>query len=557
MKELMTKNWIDGPPVTADLFTHIVSSRNIDPAKYVDLRWPDHLHDPFLLPDMDKAAQRIWDALSNAEKIGIVGDYDMDGTPASVIIYEFLTRLGGKVEVILPTRDEGYGFSDDFVDRLAKKGVSLIITVDCGIRDVTAVEHAKKQSIDVIVTDHHECGELLPSALAIINPKRHDSNYPFRELCGTGVAYKLLHALQVSAPEKYKKETEKFQLAWSLDLVAMATIGDMVPLIDENRLFVHYGLKVLHRAQRPGLARFLQAIDVDQSKLSYRDIAFKIIPKFNACGRMATMNDVFDLLATLDPFQADTLVKTVLTYTTQSQLHLEDMLRQAKEQAEIQKSAPIILLSHDSWHPGLTGVVAGRLVEEYARPVGIFALIDGQKYRGSMRSISGVALPPLLSEASAFIEKFGGHEQAAGLTIAKDNFASFTQKLQTDVSLDNLPRENNFTDGTISSGNAGLEHIRLLDSLAPWGVGHPEPVWSLQSVKFENPQWLSNGLHLRATINDETGRLPVIYFGAQKAKDIIDLPLDVCGTLSVNEFRGNSQPQLMIKGLSPVKQIED
>lgn len=541
------KQWRDGPQVNTTFVEHLVSARNLLlDDRFLTPRWPEDLHDPFLLPDMEKGVARLWKAIESSEVIGIVGDYDMDGTPAAVIMAQFLRLVGSNAHVILPTREEGYGFTTRFVDQLREKGVTLIITVDCGIRDNEAVSHALKHGCDVILTDHHECAEVLPPAYAIINPKRLDSTYPFRELCGTALAYKFVDALIQRAPEAYRSRIPGAWLAWTLDLVAMATVGDMMPLIDENRVFVTYGMKVLRKTARPGLQRFFEALAIDPTTLGYSDISFKIIPKFNASGRMESMDDVFTLLVTQDIREADEAVKRVLARGTQSQLLLASMLEQARERVGVTDS-PVVLVADDTWHPGLTGLVASRLAEELSRPVGVFAGVDAASYRGSMRSIPGVSLPDLLTQASDLLEKFGGHEQAAGLSFPKSNFDSL-QTLLSRVSVQPSMVVSLVTDGLIDADQVTLSALEDLERLAPWGMGHTEPLWSLSGVMLEDVRWLSDGVHLRAAIRGAKGALPVIYFRAESIKPLLDSKLDIYGTLTINEFRGKRTPQFMIKG---------
>ncbi len=546
------KYWQDGPVVTTNLFDHIVAVRQLEGLdSFISPRWPDDLHDPFLLPDMDKAVTRIWRAIEQGEKIGVVGDYDMDGTPAAALMASFFRLLGQDPLVILPTRADGYGFAPEFVDRLAAQNVTLIITVDCGIRDQVAVGRAKERNIDVIITDHHECPEDLPPALAVINPKRHDSIYPWAELCGTGVAFKLVQALISQAPESLRTRIPEAWLAWQLDLVGLATLSDMVPLLDENRLFAYYGLKVIQKGSRLGLRRFLSAIDLSLESVTYRDIAFKIVPKFNASGRMETMDEVLTLLMSQDSKEVDQALTVILTRSTQSQLILSTMLEQARSKIQTELTKPIILLAEAEWHPGLTGIVAGRLSEEHQRPVGIFAGVGEESYRGSMRSIPGISLPTLLQGAAPYLEKFGGHEQAAGLSLAKANFTPFYQVLTDTAPKPSLNKMAVTTDGIINPDQINLSDLDQLTTLAPWGIDHPEPMWSLVDVRLSSVQWLSQGAHLKASIVGDHGHLSLIMFGAADKKPLVDTNLDIYGTLTVNEFRGLRQPQLTIRGLVP------
>lgn len=545
----MEKDWRDGPAVTTDLVTHILAKRGIaDMGSFTQLRWPEDMHDPFLLPDMEVAVRRIWRAVENKETIGIVGDYDMDGTPATALLADLFRLLGVPVHTVLPTREEGYGFALSFVDRLKAAGATLIVTVDCGIRDTATVDYAVEQGVEVIITDHHECPDILPKALAVVNPKRPDSTYPFSELCGTGVAFKLAQALLARATEGDRSRIPEQWLAWTLDLVALATISDMVPLQGENRLFAVYGLKVLRKTQRRGLRLLATAIGLDLEHLTYQDISFRLVPKLNASGRMESMDDVLTILSLSDAVDASAAVERILVRSTQSQLLLTQMLEQAQMQAEQSAGASVILVANPSWHPGLTGLVASRLVEQYKRPAGVFAGAEGASLRGSMRSLPGVSLPDILTGVSPLLEKFGGHQQAAGLSLAQANFSEFTRSLQSiSIVVDENARVE--TDGTITPSHAQLITLELLSSLEPWGMGNPEPTWSLQNVMLDDVRWLKDGQHLKAEVREGAHRLSVICFNAQPYRAIIDRPVDIYGTLSVNEFRGQRTPQLLIRGI--------
>ena len=547
----MNLRWQHGPKVTTSLFDHVITTRGITQAtEFIEPRWPNDLHDPFLLPDMEKAVTRILQAVECGESIGIVGDYDMDGTPAAVLLYQLLGCLGAYPAVILPTRMEGYGFQQAFVDRLRQKNVSLIITVDCGIRDHATVDYAAERGIDVVVTDHHECSETLPAALAVINPKRVDSGYPFRELSGTAVAFKLAEAIIGRLPKAHHNDVPKQWLAWSLDLVCMATISDMVPLVDENRLLAWYGLRVFRQSHRPGLRRLLEAIELDPSTFSYEDIAYKIIPKCNASGRMENMEAVFTLLASNDRELVDRAVRDILTRSTQSQMMLAAMLDAAEAKLHDQSTlGSVILLADDTWHPGLTGLVAGRLAEKHHRPVGIFAGIDATTYRGSMRSPKGISLPQLLAPATDVLGAFGGHEQAAGLSLLKQHFPVLQERL-TAQPLDSQSIILT-TDGEVTVSQLTLADIESLTRLAPWGIGHPEPLWSLQNVRLDGVRWLKDGAHLKASVREGTDCVSLIYFNAQSVLPIVDTSLDIYGTVSINEFRGKRDVQFMVKGVRP------
>lgn len=544
----MVKNWQDGPDVTTDLFRHLVAHRGIpSDTSFLNPVWPNDLHDPLLLPDAQKAIQRIWRAIEHHEHVGIVGDYDMDGTPAASLLYDFFQLVGLRPTVIIPTREDGYGFSVEFAETLTKAGCTLIITVDCGTKDSEAINLAQSRNADVIVTDHHECPGELPQAYALVNPKRRDSQYPFRELCGTGVIYKVIEGVWKLAPST--ANLPETWLAWSLDLVAMATLSDMVPLLDENRLFVRYGLKVIQKAKRPGLRRFIESLDLHPADLTYQDITFKLAPKFNAAGRMEGMRDVFTILTSKNTQEIDAAIQRVLICGTQSKIFMERMLEEAQAQLAVQADDAAVLVAADpGWHPGLTGLVAGRLMDLFGKPVGVFAQA-GDEYRGSFRSPKGINLPTLLEPLSEHILRFGGHEQAAGLSVSPDKFNVFSSAVaQSSLRGSEGPRL--VTDGVIRPSQATLDSLELLDALTPWGMEHHEPLWSLQRVRLDAPQWLKDGQHLKAVVRGEDGsELSLIYFGASHLRPHLSGVFDLYGTLSINAFRNQRTPQFMVKGV--------
>ncbi len=539
------KPWLDGPPVTTDLFTHTLGARQIsDSARFLAPQWPDDLHDPFLLPDMKEAVTLLWQAIETNRPITIMGDYDMDGTPAAALVAQFLSLFALRPQVILPTRAEGYGFQPFFVDRIPTG--SLVLTVDCGIRDHEGVLKAKEKGCSVIITDHHECGLDLPMAGAVINPKRSDSAYPFRELSGTGVAYKVLQAMIALAPANAVARIPDGWLAWVLDLVCLATIADMVPLVDENRVLAVYGLKVLRKTPRLGLARFIEALGLDRENITYTDIAFKLIPKLNASGRMERMDEVFTLLVATAPAEIDAALTTILTRATQSQLILQTMMEEAEVLIADQQGASVAVVAKEDWHPGLTGIVAGRLVDKLNVPVAVLAG-TAEGYRGSMRTFGGVVLPTLLAQAQDHLQRYGGHAQAAGLSLAKESLIPFRTALQAiPVVADSVVT---VTDGLLVPKQIDVATVSPLARLAPWGIGHREPVWSLKAMQLGNVRWLSEGKHLKATLPDTN--VDVIYFNAKLDRSWLAGCLDIYGTVAINEFRGNKQPQLMIKGVFP------
>lgn len=550
----MTQEWYDGRPVIKTLFDHIVAERAItDIDRFIQPTWPDSLHSPLTLPDMEKACQRIWQAIVDGETIGIMGDYDMDGTPAAAIMASFLALFAIKPKIILPTRKDGYGFSPSAVDQFVASNVTLIITVDCGIRDAASVVQATQRKCDVIITDHHECPAELPQAHAVVNPKRSDSSYLFDGLCGTAIAFKLVQALIITAPEKFKSTIPKAFAEWLLDLVALATVADMVPLTSENRTLVYYGLKVLRRGGRPGIRRLIQALDLSLETLDTSDISFRIVPKCNACGRLDQMDDVYALLTSQDAHTIEQSVQTILKRGVESQKLLAQMVESAQKKLENRELASVVVLADDTWLPGLTGLVAARLVELLERPVAVLAGVDETLYRGSMRSAAGVNLVSLLDSVSSTLEHFGGHEKAAGLTLRRNNLDDFR------LAITSQPMEvepvSFTTDGTISVTQVTTESLDSLSQLKPWGVGNDEPIWSINNVALKDSKWLSEGKHVRAIIQSGDATLPLIYFNAESMRPWLNDRLDLCGSAAINEFRGHRTPQFQVRSFRPANKV--
>ncbi len=543
------KSWRDGAPVQDSLINHIRRHRQLETGNgFVAPQWPNDTHDPLLLPDMGAAVERIMYALEHKERIGIVGDYDMDGTPAAAVVAQLLEACGHEPVVIIPTRLEGYGFQPAFINRFKLADVRLIITVDCGIRDHESVSEAKKNGIDVIITDHHECGETLPEAVAVVNPKRMDSVYPFSGLCGTGVAFKLVQAVVPRVAERYKIPAT--WTAWLLDLVALSTLGDMVPLVNENRGFVILGLKVLRKGHRIGLRRFCESIGLAIGSISERDIAFKLIPKLNAAGRMQDMSAVYKLIMAKTPEEADEVIATILSFTEISQGYVATMIHSAKSHLA-GAASPIALLYDPEGHLGVTGLVAGRLVEEFGIPIGIVVPAEGGVLRGSFRSPEGISLTPVLASVGRYLEKWGGHDQAAGVTLKPDSLELLQTALR-DVSLDPSSKVEWVSDGLIDPTQITVGSIEELDQLRPWGMDHPEPVWSMRGVTFKDVRWMgASNEHVRGYLVSSQGKVPSVMFRAKQYEPIISSGpfIDICGTLAINEFRGNRDPQFMIKDI--------
>ena len=373
----------------------------------------DDLHDPFLMKDMDTAIDRIVSAVDSGESMMVFGDYDVDGTTATTLLYLVLSSLSEKVSYYIPDRlSEGYGLSDQAMGVARKNGVSLIISVDCGITANREIELAQKEGLDVIVVDHHVPGETLPDGFAIINPKRDDCPYPFKELCGVGLAYKVSQALA------HRLELHPEIIDSHLDLVALGTTADIVPLHDENRVLTKFGLSTLHQTDKVGLQALIRSAGMKERELSTGQVVFGLAPRINAAGRMGDANRVVKLLTTEDWTEAEALSDELNAENARRRQQDSSAFEEAKKIVEADpflKEAEGIVLSSDQWHPGIIGIVASRIVETYSRPAVIIA-INGDTGRGSGRTMGDFHLYDALKECEDLLEQFGGHHHAAGLT---------------------------------------------------------------------------------------------------------------------------------------------
>jgi len=466
-----------------------------------------NLTPPDNLPDMEKATERIARAIKNKEAIMVHGDYDVDGLTSVAILVRNLNRLGAdKVIPYIPSRfNEGYGLSKQAVEQAKKEGASLIITVDCGITAVEEAKLAKNQGIDLIITDHHEPPKELPSAIAIVDPKRLSNP---NELAGVGVAFKLLQGLYERLNVGIKP------LLWDLDLVALGTIADQVPLLGENRILASFGIKTLEKTLKVGLKALKRTAGVGERITSY-DILFMLGPRLNAAGRLAHAKKALRLLLTKDADEAMELAQELDRNNRERQKIEEEIFEEAKEMALSQGDDYVFVLAKDGWHEGVIGIVASKIVEEFYRPTFLIAL-DGDHGKGSGRSIPHFDLFRALLSTEEYLETYGGHKMAAGLTIRKENLELFSVAINKHgkevLSEDDLIPSLKI-DTKISIGELKEELLDEINRLAPFGVGNPTPLFYVEDVGVVgNTRMVGNG-HLRFILRDETGYASAIFFG--------------------------------------------
>jgi len=507
------------------------------------------LHDPFLMKDMEKAVDRVIQNIKSKTPIFIFGDYDVDGTTGASILYLGLKALGGHPTTYIPNREkEGYGVSEFGIDKAGKIGANLFITCDCGINATHRTNYANQKGIDVIITDHHIPGDELPDAYAILNPKQSDCSYPFKGLCGGGVALKLISAIAI------KLGKSQDLIVGLMDLVALGTSADLVPLEDENRVFVHYGLKTLRTTKRPGLRELLKVSKVDLDRdVSVTQVIFHVAPRINAAGRLGDANRSVDLLTTLDPHHAQQLAKA---------LDEENKTRQAIQQAVVDEailkvnatvdleSDKAIVLGDVGWHQGVVGIVASKIKENFNRPTIIISFDEEGNGKGSARSLKGLDLYEALSSTKQHLDNYGGHAMAAGLAIQEKNLESFRQSFLSfvDSKLSKSDLEPKiYLDSKIQLTDIGHRLMTFLKKLGPFGPGNMRPKFAVMQVDVVgNPKVIGNGDHIRFQVKQKQSIMDVIGFGLAEHYEtlILGRPIDIACVIETNVWRGKESIQL-------------
>jgi single-stranded-DNA-specific exonuclease len=502
-------------------------------------------HDPLALGDMAAGVARIRTAVEAGERICVHGDYDVDGISATAACVLILRELGAEVEWRLPSRfDEGYGLALETIERLAADGVDLVVTVDCGITAVGEVARAQELGVDVIVTDHHRPAEALPGCPVVAT---RPSAYPCADLCGTGVVYTLGRALLGD---------DHPALARLLDLVALATIADVVPLVDENRALAASGLRTLARTSRTGLQALMKSARVDPATVDAVAVAFRLAPRINAAGRLGRPDVALELLLTDDPQEAERLATQLEELNRERQTVEERILREAVAMVE---SWPVerrqrrgYVLWDETWHEGVNGIVASRLVERYNRPVVLVAR-SSDGWKGSGRSIADFDLHGALAACAEHLERFGGHRAAAGLSIATerlDVFADAFARHADAVLADVDPRPLTVVDAVVPAGALTLELAQELDRLAPFGLGNPEPTLLVASVEAAAPSTVGDGKHLRFRVRQherDGGSAIAFGLGTQLERLLRPGRYDVAFRLKENRWNGTIAPQLVVR----------
>ena len=544
------------------LFERILEARGLSGERKAIFLSPNYdlKHDPFLLPDMQKAVDRLVIAHEKQEKIAIYGDYDIDGLTATTVLIDSFEKFGFKdVSAFIPNRFvEGYGLTIDAVERIIKEGAQLIVTVDCGSLSHKEIDRAKELGVDIIVTDHHNVAEVQPDAVAVVNPKRVLADnpdefdhyqlkpestkklYPFLDLAGVGVAFKLVQALQTALPG-----LEKGQEKWLLDLVALGTVCDIVTLADENRTNVFYGLRVLAQTRRPGLKALMAVSGVRPQAVNARSLGFGLGPRMNASGRLETAQYALDMLTATDPMQALELANKLDAMNKNRRAEQDIIFKEALIQAEELLNDPVLVVSAEGWNHGIVGIVAAKLLERYRKPTYVLS-VHGDDAKGSARSYGDFSAADAIRASDDIITKGGGHKLAAGVTMPAANVDKFRQRVNEfykEMKLRDqpallLPKAD--TNAELEDLNETL--LSQLDTLEPYGSGNPQPIVRLNNVLVTNTRRMGDSSqHVKLTVKNSNGKtFDALAFSAPEHFFVEPgTRIHIWTTVELNEWNGN------------------
>ncbi len=504
------------------------------------------LGNPLLMTDMPQAVMRITRAIALGETVAVYGDYDVDGITSTCMMTDYLRRKGLQCEYYIPDRmEEGYGINTAAIESLRDKGVSLIITVDCGVTTVEEAAFAASLGIDMIVTDHHECREELPDVIAVVDPKRPDCNYPSRDLAGVGVAFKLLCALEGNpAPilEAYS------------DLVAVGTIADVMPLVGENRYIIKHGLRKLMTSPRPGLRALIEEAGLGDKRITATNIGFTLAPRLNASGRLGQASMAAELLLTDSPRTAASRAADLCQLNRDRQMLETDIWKQAQDMIGDARPDRPIVLSCETWHQGVIGIAASRLTEAYNVPA-IMICLDGNKGRGSCRSCGGFNLFEALSACSEYLEGFGGHALAAGLTITRENIPAFTEAIGQ-YYLANPGQGEKSLDIDLCADSPELltmDCVEDLELMEPCGTGNARPTLCMTRAYLSSMSPIGGGRHLRLLVEKFGHSYECVFFSRTAAELGVQVGswVDIAFFPQINEFRSRRSVQLLLSDLRP------
>ena len=504
--------------------------------------------DPFLMNDMDIAIKRIKKAIENQEKVIIYGDYDVDGITSITVLKSFLKDVGLDVDYYIPNRlEEGYGLNKNAIDEIAKKEYKLMITVDCGISAIEEVDYANSLGIEVIITDHHEPGDEIPKALAVVDNKRKDNKYPFRELAGVGVAFKVSQALAQSMNIR-EEEYLKY-----LDIVCVGTISDIVPLVSENRVITKLGLKLVKQTRNMGLRAIINSSGYSQ--INSTTISFGVAPRINACGRMGKAEQALKLLLSKDIYEVNKLTQELNSYNRERQEIEKEIFENVLtkiEQNNLAKNRTIII-GGENWHHGVIGIVSSKITEKYFKPSILLSFEEDGTGKGSGRSIPGFDLHEALMKCENCLEKFGGHSMAVGLTIKKENLEQFYkefEKIAEENEIENIIPIIN-VDAKIELDKIDKSVVEDLKQLEPFGEANKTPTFALKNIRIDSIRALSEGKHLKLTLRENNQIINAIGFNIGELAEAYKIgdKIDIAGVLEINTFNGIDNLQINIKDI--------
>jgi len=536
------------------IFEQILAARGLSGDSLVDFLNPDYSkkHDPFLLPDMQKAVDRLKVAKEKNEKITIYGDYDIDGLTATALLLDALKSFGFKnVDTFMPNRFiEGYGLTVDAIEVIAKRGTNLIITVDCGSLSHKEVERSNSLGIDVIITDHHSVSEKHPDAIAVINPKRNDHKYPFIDLAGVGVAFKLVQALQ-TCMEGLEDGKEK----WLLDLVALGTVCDVVTLMDENRTNVFWGLQVLKKTRRLGLRALMEVARVDIDKLNSRTLGFVLGPRMNASGRLETAQYALNLLTTKDSAEALELAQQLEEMNYKRRKDQDKITEEAIKLAEQYVDDPVLVLSAKDWSHGIVGIVAAKMLEKYKKPTFVMEEM-GEESKGSARSYGDFSAVDAINNLRDLLISGGGHKLAAGLKLKTKDVPVFRTRINEYYHSLNLKNQHIHlevnADVEVKIGDITIDLVDKINTLEPFGHGNPEPILKTSQITVRGVKTMGDKKqHLKINLRDGNTTIEMLAFSAPKNYFVEpESIIDVWYQPTINEWRGNVSLEGKIVNLS-------
>ena len=543
LKEFMQKYNLN------ELLARVLLNKGITEKENIDLFMNptrNDFHNPFLMPDMEIAVDRILKAIDNNEKIIIYGDYDADGITSITVLKSFLEERGLEVDSYIPNRlDEGYGLNKEAIKKVFDDGHRLMITVDCGISGIAEVDYANSLGMEVLITDHHEPAQTLPNALAVVDAKRKDNEYPFNQLAGVGVVFKLIQAISI------KLNLEEKEYLKYLDIVCIGTISDIVPLVDENRVIAKLGLMLVNQTRNIGLKALLEVVGF--KSIDSGTISFGVAPRINACGRMGHEQIALDLFLAKDYETAKKLAIKLNEYNTERQSIEKRIFDEAKEKIENEENYnACIIVGGEGWHHGIIGIVASKVTDMYFKP-SILICFENNIGKGSGRSIPGFDLHEALMNCSAELEKFGGHAMAVGVTVAKDKFNEFKTKLEEyakKCDIDKIVPIINI-DSEVQLKNIDIDSVKSLKMLEPFGEANKTPLFLFKNLKINSIRALSEGKHLKLTLKEDNFMIDAIGFnmGELSEKYLLDDKVDVVGSLEINSFNGNDSIQIVMKDL--------